>query len=161
MSLSNEYLVSFKCENRQNLYNFLHRLAPLLKIAAFALVFPSVFFPMLFIAAGLFFAFSVVINYIKWYLVFNFNYVLKDGVLTVKKTYRFIKEKILLLVKLEDIEGCEIIEEQNINDISDRIECFCEQLTFKVFICIKIKNNPKNYILVADNYFYSLLKEKV
>lgn len=160
MSLSNEYLVSFKCEQGQKMHLFLHRLAPLMKIAAFALVFPAIFFPMLFIAVGLLFAISVLINYVKWYLVYNFNYVLKNDILTVKKTYRFNKDKILFSVKVEDIEECEIIHEPDIGAISNKIECFCEQSTFKVFICIKIKNNPKNYILAADNYFYSLLKEK-
>lgn len=160
MSLSNEYMVSFKCEKGQKLHVFLHRLTPLMKLMAFGLVFPAIFFPLLFIAVGLLFVFSVAINYAKWYLIFNYNYVLCDGSLTVKKTYRFIKEKVLLKTNLTDMEECKIIQEPDIDAMPNKVECFCEQTTFQVFICIKIRNNPKNYILAADNYFYSLLKEK-
>lgn len=153
-------MVSFKCVKGEKPFAFLHRLAPLLKIAALAIVFPAIFFPMLFIAVGALLLVSVAINYFKWYLLFNINYVIKDGALTVKKSYKFIKDKYFFISKLTEIENCDIIEEMDIVDIPNSVECLCEQTTFKVFICIKIKNNPNNYILVADNYFYSLIKEK-
>lgn len=160
MSLLNEYAISLKCEKNKRIYIVLHRLAPILKIGAIVMIIPSIFAPIMFFAVGAVLALSVAINYIKWYLIYNYNYIIKDNTLTIQKTYTYIRPKKIAETKLSDISSCQVIDERQINNIPERVDCFCQQAVFNVYLCIKVEDNPKNYILAADNYFYSLLKEK-
>lgn len=155
MPLLNEYIVSFRCNKNQNKFNIIHRIAPLLKIISLALIIPSLFNYYIFIAVGFVYIASILLNYYKWYLVYNYQYIIKDKILTIKKTYTYIKAKIYLQTKLNDITLCEIIESEQTQLYKDAICCYCDNSHFSVYI--KLTINKQNYIILADNYFYSLL----
>lgn len=129
----------------------------MLKILAFLSIFPAIFFPRLFIATGILIIVSVTLNYFKWYLVYNYNYVVDKGYLLIKKTYKFIKPKIIANLPLEHIKA-KIIYEYDIEGMDNVTKCYNDQSHFKVFILVT--HQDRHYALVADNYFYSLISKE-
>lgn len=158
LPLSNEYAVSFRCNNKEKLFNFLHRLSPIIKLISLALVIPAIFYPYILIIAAVLFLLSMLTNYLKWYLIFSYEYIIDDDILTIKKTYNFIKPKIYLQTNLNDIAYCDIIKKDDAKTIEEAVICYCYSDRFDVYI--KFTVNDTAYIILADNYFYSLIKKR-
>ncbi|HHT83312.1 MAG: hypothetical protein ACOYEC_00135 [Christensenellales bacterium] len=154
----NDYTIVLPCKSHMKLFGLMRALAPMLKIFSLMAIIAGIFNHYWFIAAALLFLVSVAINYIKWYLVYNYVYVLKDGTLTIKKSYTYIKHRYLLRVKIKDITCCQLINEDKLQEETRAQKLYC--LNEKYDVYIKIEANKQMYILLADNYFYSLLQKE-
>lgn len=156
MCILNDYMVCYRCEKGMKLFKALHKTAPILKILALLSFVLGIFYPYVFIASVFLWVLSVGINYIKWYTVFNYNYVIKKDRLTVMKTYTYIKPYILADVKFKDILRLEIIQEEDLEHYDTTNKYFCEQDYFNLYLLINAANT--SFIIVVNNYFYALLQ---
>ncbi len=134
-------------------------MAPIIKIIAFITIIVGILNPYYFIATGLLWLLSVGLNYIKWYTVYTYNYVIKEENLTITKIYNYIKPEILADVKFKDILNLEIISEEDLENYDTTNKFFCYQKHFDLYLMIKTLDIC--FIIVANNYFYALLHRKI
>ena len=156
---SNKYSFLIKNDDKKTLFAILHRFAPILKLISFILIFFAIIIDnMLFILVVFLWAVSIVINYKKWFLIFQYNYEIENQNVKITKQYNYIKSKKILDFSINEIVFCDIIQFNNIDSIKDAVVCFSKNEKKDIILLLVIKN--QKYIITVDRYFYSLMKLK-
>jgi hypothetical protein len=157
MYSSNNY--KLECESISNVKKFetFHNISLILKILAMLcllVIIWKIWF--LWISLGLFIISSIVSNY-ALSLVFSYEYWLDNGVLKVTKYLKNNTSKILVTMKVDSQFECDIIPYVEI-DFNDK-NCYIDK-AFDGELYLKLKTDDKQFYIIADKYFYSLLMEK-
>lgn len=157
MYCSNNY--KLECESISNTkkFNILHNISQILKIFAL-LSFLVMIWRLWFVAISIsLFVISMLLASYAFSLVFTYEYWLDNGVLKVTKYYKNNTSLILVSMPVDSEFDCDIIPYGEIDFNS--AGCYIDK-AFNSGLYLKIKTAEREFYIISDQYFYSLLMEK-